>query len=345
MHKFTRNLLTEWRKLGLPFSDEAIIVAVSGGADSVSLVLALSELKERKKLDLNFIIAHFNHDLRGVESNKDAEFVKDLAEKLGFEFIENIKDQKSKIKDQKGNLEENARNARYEFLSEIAEKYQSFAVLTAHTQNDQAETFLLNLIRGSGLDGLSGIHPVRDAEKKTQSQIANRKSQILLVRPLINWAQREDTENFCREHQIIFRQDAMNDDLKFSRVRVRKEIIPLLKNFNPKIVETLSNTADLLREDVEELQRNTPIFTGKLPQNELKKNSKSMRLRALRNWLESHRGDLRQLDLKHLEAIDRLIFSPKSGREIELPNGEKVIKKDGNLVFEKTRVEKSSSDN
>lgn len=343
MHKFTRNLLTEWRKLELPFSDETMIVAVSGGADSVSLALALSELKERKKLNLSFIIAHFNHDLRGVESDKDAEFVKDLAEKLDFGC--EIQNSKSKIKDQKGNLEENARNARYEFLSEIAEKYQSFAVLTAHTQNDQAETFLLNLIRGSGLDGLSGMHPVRDAEKKTQSQIANRKSQILLVRPLINWAQREDTENFCREHQIIFQQDAMNDDLKFSRVRVRKEIIPLLKNFNPKIVETLSNTANLLREDVEELQRNTPIFTGKLPQNELKKISKSMRLRVLRKWLESHRGGLRQLDLKHLESIERLIFSPKSGREVELPNGEKVIKKDGNLVFEKTRVEKSSSDN
>lgn len=331
--------MTKWRKLELPFSDKTIIVAVSGGADSVSLALALKELKERKKLNLNFIIAHFNHDLRGVESDKDAEFVKDLAEKL--KFVCEIQNSKSKIKDQKGNLEENARNARYEFLLEIAEKYQAFAVLTAHTQNDQAETFLLNLIRGSGLDGLAGICPARRQKVKGKRQ----NGEILLIRPLINWAKREDTENFCREHQINFRQDAMNDDLKFSRVRVRKEIIPLLKNFNPKIVETLANTADLLREDVEELQRNTPIFTGKLSQNELKQISKSRRLRVLRNWLESHRGNLRQLDLKHLEAIERLIFSPKSGREIELPNGEKVIKKDGNLVFEKTRVEKSSSDN
>ena len=339
MHKFTRNLLTEWRKLGLPFSDETIIIAVSGGADSVSLALALNDLKDRKKINLNFIIAHFNHDLRGIESEKDAQFVKDLAEKLNFNL--EIQNPKSPIQNRNGNLEQNARNARYEFLFEVAEKHNAYAILTAHTQNDQAETFLLNLIRGSGLDGLAGICPARRQKVKGKRQ--NR--EVLLIRPLISSVRREDSEQFCADNNISFRHDAMNDDLKFNRVRVRKEIIPLLKKINPKIIETLSQTANLLREDAEELQKTAQITSAKLSQNELKSLSKSQRLRALRGWLAYHRGNLRQLDLKHLEAIERLILSRKSGREIELPNGEKVVKKDGFIIFEKTRVEKSVSDN
>ncbi|HRH44718.1 MAG TPA: tRNA lysidine(34) synthetase TilS [Pyrinomonadaceae bacterium] len=316
MHKFVRNLLTEWRKLELPFSDKTIIVAVSGGADSVSLVLALHNLKTHKKLKLNFVIAHFNHDLRGIESQKDAEFVKGLAEKL--EFVSEIQNSKFKIQNLSGNLEENARNGRYEFLAEVAEKYNAYAILTAHTQNDQAETFLLNLIRGSGLDGLSGMKTKRVENRKRKIE-----NELLLVRPLLNWATREDTENFCNVNGVEFRQDEMNDDLKFSRVRVRKEIIPLLKKINPKIIETLSNTANLLREDSEELQKIVFILTKNPSQNDLKTLSKSMRLRTLRSWLKHQRGNLRQIDLKHLEAIERLIFSSKSGREIELPSGEK----------------------
>lgn len=350
MHKFVRNLLTEWRRLELPFSDKTIIVAVSGGADSVSLALALHNLKTHQKLNLNFVIAHFNHDLRGIESQKDAEFVKDLAEKLEFKC--EIQNSKFKIQDLSGNLEQNARNARYEFLAQVSEKYNSSLVLTAHTQNDQAETFLLNLIRGSGLDGLAGIKPIRPFERVKGRKGEREKEEntptpqhpitpTFLVRPLLNWAKREDTENFCNVNDIEFRQDAMNDDLKYSRVRLRKEIIPLLKKINPKIIETLSNTANLLLEDSEELKKNVLISSENLSQHELKKMSKSMRLRVLRNWLEHQRGDLTQIDLKHLEAIERLIFSPKSGREIELPNGEKVVKKQGKLFFEKSRVEKS----
>jgi tRNA(Ile)-lysidine synthase len=347
MHKFVRNLLTEWRRLGLPFSDKTFVIAVSGGADSVALTLALDDLKQRKKLDLRFIIAHFNHNLRGIESEKDAAFVKQLAEKLKIEFTHKIQSRQSKIQDQKGNLEQTARLARYQFLGEIAQKFGADAILTAHTQNDQAETILLNLIRGSGLNGLSGMKTIRDIEiasrsfNQAKSENPNPKSQIQLIRPLLNFAQREETENLCLENKIEFRLDAMNNDLKFSRVRVRKEIIPLLKKLNPNIIETLSMTANLLQEEVQELEKCELEITESLTQNKLKSLSKSMRLRSLRSWLKQHRGNLRQLDLKHLEAVDRLISSPKSGREIELPGGEKVIKKQGKLVFEKTGVEKS----
>ena len=217
MDNFTRQLLTEWRKLELPFADKTVIIAISGGADSVSLALALHDLKMRKKLDLRFVLAHFNHHLRGDESKRDEEFVKNLAEKFGFELvIGNGEISKNE------NLEQSARNARYDFLNETAENLKAFAVLTAHTLNDQAETFLINLIRGSGLEGLGAIKIKRNLKKT---------SEILLIRPLLSWAKRIDTENFCRLNEIEYRYDSMNEDLAFKRVRIRKVLLPLLAGF------------------------------------------------------------------------------------------------------------------
>ena len=339
MNKFVRNLLTEWRRLNLPFEDETIVAAVSGGADSVSLVLALHDLKKRKKLNLNFIVAHFNHNLRGIEGDKDAEFVCELAEKLNFKFQISIS--KSQIKNQKGNLEQNARSARYEFLRQIATNSKAYAILTAHTKNDQAETLLLNLIRGSGLDGLSGMKPVRylEGEKTEQlsasSRLSDSVSPVLLVRPLINWACRMDTEKFCFENNIEFRHDLMNDDLNFTRVKVRREIIPLLEKINPRIIDTLSTTANLLSEEADNLKINEQDVPEILSQKELKNLSKSMRMSVLRTWLLNHRGNLRELDMKHFEAIERLIYSRKSGRIVQLPTDQRVLKREGKVFFEK----------
>ncbi|MGI8494384.1 MAG: ATP-binding protein, partial [Pyrinomonadaceae bacterium] len=201
---------------------------------------------------------------------------------------------------------------------------------------DQAETFFLNLIRGSGIGGLGAMKTIRKL---------NEDSEILLARPLLSWAKRSATENFTLEKNIEFRIDSMNEDEKFSRVRIRKTLIPLLAEFNPKIVETAARTAFLLQEEAGHLTFN--IY--QLPENpeigELKKLSKTNLYNALRNWLEIRRGSLRQLDLKHIQSIERLIFSTKSGRKIELPRGEIVIKKQGKLFFEKSKVEKTVSGN
>jgi len=344
MDNFVRNLLTEWRKLDLPFEEATFVVAVSGGADSVSLLLALYELRKLKKLDLRFVIAHFNHDLRAEESEKDEQFVKILASEFGFELALG----KEKIS-QEGNLEQNARIARYEFLTQTAENLHANGILTAHTLNDQAETFLINLIRGSGIEGLGGMKPIRNL----QSQIANRKSQILLIRPLLNWAKREDTENYCRLNKIEYRNDSMNENLAFKRVRVRKVLLPLLEDFNPKIVEILAKTAGHLREEFESLDTvirenidlNSSTQGGEIYLRDLKELSKPNLYRVLREWLKTNRGDLRSLDTKHLEAIESLIFSQKSGKTIELPNREAVVKEDGKLFFRKLKVEKSLPDN
>jgi len=344
MHKFVRNLLTEWRKLDLPFDGETFIVAVSGGADSVGLAIALDDLKKRKKLDLRFVIAHFNHDLRGEESEKDAEFVKKLFQKFNFELAY----RKGKIS-KAGNLEQNARIARYEFLTETAENLHAYGILTAHTINDQAETFLLNLIRGSGIAGLSAMKPITEnyelqiSHFKNKSEIRNSKSEIRLVRPFLNWATREETEKFCSENRVEFRTDAMNDDLKFKRVKVRRLLLPLLKEFNPKIVETLAKTANLLqveRENLARIEDQSPKSVDQfLILKDLKILSKSMLYKTLREWLERMRGNLRQLDLNHIESIERLIFSRKSGKVVELPAGDTVLKKDGKLFLRRKNIE------
>jgi tRNA(Ile)-lysidine synthase len=368
MHKFVRSLLTEWRRLKLPFTGETFVVAVSGGADSVSLALALNELKRLEKLPLRFVVAHFNHDLRGAESQHDEEFVKDFAERFGFELVYKIRNPKSEIQNQPGNLEQNARRARYEFFLETAENLRAFGVLTAHTLNDQAETFLLNLIRGSGLEGLGGMKTVRSLESTVHSpelkedlffdsasEIQNQKSEIKLIRPLLSWAKRETTENFCCENEIEFRHDSMNDDLAFKRVRIRKVLLPLLRDFNPKIVETLAKTANLLRADFAGLEKSAGAtvknFAANQPDKqslelkELKNLFPSMRRQILREWLKKMRGNLRALDSNHVKAVENLIFSRKSGRVVQMPNGETVTKREGRLFFEKAKVEKSPVEN
>lgn len=313
MHKFVRNLITEWRRLGLPFGDAGIVVAVSGGADSVSLLLALHDLRERGKINLDFVVAHFDHGIRGAESRADADFVRDLAERLGFEF----RLEKGRLP-KTGNLEENARKARYAFLERAAKKHKAAFVLTGHTMDDQAETVLLNLIRGSGPDGLAGMQPVRELTDAAQ-----------LARPLLSWARREDTEAFCRSSQTEYRHDPMNDDRSFSRVRIRKELIPLLKTYNPKIVETLARSSLLFERPT---QGGEPAETIKLL--EISELERPDRFQVLRTWLGSRRGTLRSISLKHIESIDRLVNSRKSGREVELPGGGRVVKRSGRLVFE-----------
>ncbi len=368
MQNFTRQLLTEWRKLELPFGGETIIVAISGGADSVGLALALNDLKVGKKLNLRFVLAHFNHNLRGDQSDADEEFVKDFAQKFDFELVIG----KGEISKNE-NLEQSARKARYDFLTEKAENLKAFAVLTAHTLNDQAETFLINLIRGSGLEGLGAMKSFRALKGEKEKTISGKSkddqsendflesgvppdlfsflpvsSFPLLVRPLMTWAKRIDTENFCRLNEIEYRYDSMNEDLAFRRVRIRKVLLPLLEDFNPKIMENLAQTAFILQNDLRSLENfrkeSRKVFETQINSELILKNltelDESARNDLVRHWLKNKRGNLRSLDAKHFEAIERLMFSRKSGRKVELPNGAMIVKREGKLFFEERKVEK-----
>ena len=333
---FAANLREEWRRLDLPVSETSVVVAVSGGADSSALLLGLDELIKKEKLHLKLIVAHLDHGLR-KESRKDAEWVSRLAKELGYDAVTARANLKKGADKRKRNLEQAARNARYEFLHQTANKKHSKIVLTAHTLDDQAETILMRLLRGSAAEGLSGTLPIRELE---------RGSKVRLVRPLLSWARRSDTESYCRLRQIDFRVDEMNEDETFSRVRVRKQLLPLMQSFNKRIVEALSRTAVLLNEDATALSaearrllesasrkpaKNSETELPSLNVDVLLQAPAAVRRRALREWISRSRGDLLRLEMVHLVAVERLLTGQRGGRIAELPDGMKVTRKRGML--------------
>ena len=334
---FATNLLEQWQRLDLPTAETNVVVAVSGGADSTALLLGLDELVKQEKLRLNLVVAHLDHGLRSA-SRTDALWVKQLAKEIGFDLVvgrANLKVAPASKKKSE-NLEQAARKARYEFLLKTAVKKSAAYVLTAHTLDDQAETILMRLLRGSASEGLSGTPAIRKLK---------RDSDTLLVRPLLAWARRSDTEDYCRLRQIDFRVDEMNEDEAFSRVRVRKQLLPLMQSFNNRIVEALSRTASLLNEDAAALadeanrllelaqvpQKNSETKAPSLSVSILLQRPAAVRRRALREWILRSRGDLKRLEMVHLVAVEKLLDGGRGGRIAELPGRMKVTRKRGML--------------
>jgi tRNA(Ile)-lysidine synthase len=327
LSRFAQKLYREWKRLSLPEREKSIVVAVSGGADSTALLLALHELTQ-KRFSIKIIVAHLNHCLRGEASDADEQWVRGLARDLSLE----VHTEKVEVAERAAgdNLEQAARKIRYEFLRHTAQKSGSPIVLTAHTQNDQAETFLLRLIRGTSLEGLRAIEPCK--------QLVN--EEVLLARPLL-WATRNETVDYCRQKQVEFRSDEMNKDEKFLRVCVRRTVIPLLETLNPKVVKNLARTSELVRQDSKYLGE----LSLKLYQEAVDMSGSTLRVevlnaaphvlsrRAIRHWLKVNRGELKRIDTVHLLAIERLLNEGRGGRVVELPGGGTVKRKKGLLLF------------
>lgn len=338
LNQFPRMLLAEWRKLKLPVSDETVIVAVSGGADSTALLLAIHELISAHKLSVKVCVAHLDHRIRAA-SAKDAKWVAALAEKLGYECVVGRSKVAEIARSAADNLEQAAREARYKFLERTAKRKSANYVLTGHTMDDQAETVLLRLMRGSAGAGLAGMDLLRPLGKNTA---------IKLVRPLL-WARRFETENYCRLRKTQFLADEMNEDQKFARVKVRQQLLPLMQSFNNKIVEALSRTASQLREDSAVLLNNSDALlkqaavldplddetqTTVLDVKVLANAPPALRRRALRQWISEARGSSRRLEMVHLLAVEKLLEGTAGGRVVELPGGSRVRRKRNRLEFE-----------
>jgi tRNA(Ile)-lysidine synthase len=337
INQFPRLLLIEWRKLRLPTSNETIVVAVSGGADSTALLLAIAELKAHNKLHNRICVAHLDHRLR-KSSGKDARWVADLATKLGFQSVIGRSRVADDALETSENLEQAARNARYAFLERTAKKVSASYVLTAHTMDDQAETVLMRLMRGSAGTGLGGMDGIRALSKK---------SSIKLARPLL-WARRSETEDYCRLRKIDYLSDEMNDDESFARVKVRKQLLPLMQSFNNRIVEALSRTAAQLREDGAVLFTDSGALLRKASISDEESETKApaldvkvlanappaLRRRALRQWLADARGSTRRLEMVHLSAVENLLKGGAGGRVAELPSGGRVVRRQNRLEFE-----------
>src|SRR5712672_743916 len=224
-------------KQGLLGAGERVAVALSGGADSVALLLLLVE--SRKQLGIVLSVAHFNHKLRGKNSDQDEKFVAKLAAKHGLVFHAGRMDVGARAKRDKTNLEDTGRRARYEFVERLVQSGHVDKVAVAHTADDQAETVIGHILRGTGLAGLGGIHP----------RVGH------VVRPLLG-VRRAELRAYLKSKKQTWREDATNRDTARMRARIRKKLMPLLeKQFQAAVVEHLATLAELAREDEAFLER------------------------------------------------------------------------------------------
>jgi tRNA(Ile)-lysidine synthase len=323
MTKLEKKLRAALRQIGVGSQDQ-VVAAVSGGGDSTAMLDALARLREQKGLPGAIIVAHLNHQLRGEESDEDERFVREFAGELCLPVHTERIAVADFAKSEKRNLEATARRLRYEFLQRVAQERGACFVFTAHTQDDQAETILMRLLRGSGAEGLRGVHHIRALSDA-----------VKLVRPMLRVTRAEVLEH-CEHYAIAFRTDASNLSIDLMRNRVRHELLPMLRTFNPRVEASLSRISDLLTEDEEFLQRAANEVLEKAREDS-RLNVKTLRTahpaivrRVLRLWLRAERGDLRRITATHIAALEGLINGP-GGRRIELPEGWNVSREFGYL--------------
>ncbi|MBA5851984.1 tRNA lysidine(34) synthetase TilS [Clostridium sp. cel8] len=318
-------------------SGDKVIVAVSGGPDSLCLLHILYKLKER--LNISLYVAHVNHCLRGNESDEDEKFVKEFCKKINVEF-RSIKVDINKVAS-KYNLscETAGRKIRYEFFEELKSQFGAQKIAIAHNANDQAETVLMRIMRGTGLDGLTGIKPVRDD---------------IFVRPLINTT-RNEIEKYCEENGLKPRIDKTNYETIYSRNKIRLELIPYMeKNFNKDVIRSLNRLAQTIRVDNDYLNRickeKFKKYCDITPEKviiskEAFLEDKSIISRILRLALEKILGNLHNLEKIHIMDIIQ-IQTHSTGKQIMLPNHVTVFNDYGNIVItrnNKTNVEHVNS--
>ncbi len=304
----------------LPEKKDKILIAYSGGVDSTGLLNLLLELREEWSFEL--FLGHFNHKLR-PRAEEDEKFVRRTAQKYSLPLFVGSKDVRSYAQARKMNIEEAGRELRYDFLKKTALRIGLAKIATGHTMNDQAETFLMRLMRGSGLRGLAGIFPVVEG---------------MIVRPLIE-IERKDIEAYLKERGIEFRIDESNFDRCFLRNRIRLDLIPYIKeNFEPKIISRLSKIASIIREEDSLLEK---ITQEKAQRAVLKKDNRislqiesvsslprSLARRVVRDFISELRGNLRGISFEDVESV----LSLGEGKEFPLKK-DLVLRREKSQIF------------
>lgn len=224
------------------YGGRTLVVAVSGGADSLALLHGLTT--RRDELDLTLHVATLDHGIRGEAGAADAEYVRQLAQAWGVACTVGRVDVPKLAQEWKVGIEAAARRARYDFLARVCHELNTSYVVTAHNANDQVETILMHIIRGSGTRGLAGM----------ESAAMPYHSTIRLARPLLN-VTRAEIDAYCAEHGIIPRHDETNDDTRYTRNRIRHEVLPLLRQINPQVDAALLRLSEIARIDDWALQQ------------------------------------------------------------------------------------------
>jgi tRNA(Ile)-lysidine synthase len=326
-------------------SGDCVGAAVSGGADSVALLRLLGEM--RSQLGIRLVALHFNHQLRGAEADRDELFVASLAREFGLDFVAGRADVSGEARRNGWNLEDAARRLRYRFFAAAASAKGLHSVAVAHTADDQAETVLARLFRGTGPTGLAGIHPVAGQ----------------IIRPFLDVRRRELRDYLGQLYQP-WREDATNQDTSRTRARIRHNLLPLLEqDFDPAVVTHLGRLASLAGEEetfwnlieesrFSELASREPSGTVSVRISELlhplrlifspahsnietelpSTPTLALTRRLVRRIFLEVRGDRQQLTSGHVEDVLRLATQSQSGSRIELP-GVLVERQFDRLVF------------
>jgi len=325
------------REQNLISGGDRVVVAVSGGADSVCLLHILARHKKNWGAELH--VAHLNHQLRGRESDADAEYVSRLAVKLGLQATVESRDVAAYRDGEGGSLEEAAREVRYGFLSEVAAKCDTNRVVVGHTCDDHVETVLLHLLRGSGTAGLVGLRPrsiLRSADGR----------QIEVIRPLME-VTRQETVSYCGRYRLAPRSDSSNESPSFLRNRIRMELLPVLRSYNPDIDGALVRLAEIAADDVSFLEQQVSLLWPEvvseqdgalhLDTDKLRTRPAAIQRQLFRRAIKQLRGDLKDIEADHIETMLQALSKP-AGKKIYLPDGLTLHTEYKNLVLTPTRT-------
>jgi len=307
-------------KYNLLKKGQVILIGVSGGPDSVALLYLLDSLKKEYKLKLH--VAHLDHMLR-INSAQEANFVEKLSLKLGLPVtIGRINVGQCILK---GSLEEAARNARFAFLFNVAKKIKADSIALGHNFDDQAETVLMRLLRGSGFYGLTAILPKRNIKG------------LNIIRPLIE-TPRRDIEEFLKSKKIKACLDESNKSEVFFRNKLRHKLLPLLKkDYNNNIKQVLSNIAQTAGYDYDYLLGRAEAIArdlkGSIRLKQLLNLHPSIRRMVLRLVISKAKGDARKIDFRHIQEIEDMVFNRPVNSVVDLPGNMYAVKKKLILEF------------
>ncbi|WP_196247004.1 tRNA lysidine(34) synthetase TilS [Clostridium novyi] len=310
--------------------NDKVVVALSGGPDSICLLHILHTLKD--ELNISIVAAHVNHCLRGEAADNDEMYVKKICEELGIQCFVKREDVHRISKERGISCEMAGREVRYQFFEEVLHKINGNKIAIAHNANDQAETVLMRILRGTGLEGLVGIRPVRDN---------------IFVRPIINLT-RDEIENYCEVNKLNPRIDKTNFENIYTRNKIRLELIPYIqKNFNSDVIEVLNRFSDTVKVDNEyinnvakekyneysEISEEKIILKG-----QLFKEHEAILTRVIRIAIKNIKGNLNNLEKNHIyDIID--IQKKSTGKYIMLPSGIRVTNNYGDIYVYKEEKE------